>query len=92
MKKLYVVKLRVNRDWNRVRKFFLDTLQERAALINAILKAQGYGSELEQYTIRAELVRTEESSVSLATHNVLGSRVVIKSVKSKCYHAKAASN
>ena len=60
-------------------------------MINAIIKAQGYSSELEQYTIRAELERTEESSVLVATHNVLGVKVVIKNIPSEFYNRKEAS-
>ena len=59
--------------------------------IKAILEAQGYDSELEQYTIQAEIERTADSSIMLASHNLFGVKVVIKTVPSEIYHAKAAN-
>ena len=61
------------------------------AFINTILKAQGYGSQLEQYTIIAEIDRTADSRILIAKHNALGTKVVIKSIPSEIYHARAAS-
>ena len=55
---LYSVKLKVISDKRKVRKFFLRTPKERQAFINAILKAQGFNSQLEQYTIKQEIERT----------------------------------
>ena len=85
------MKLKVNKDKRKVRKFFLRTQQDRAALINAIVRAQGYNSQLEQYTIKADIERTQESSVMVAIHNALGTKVVIKAIPSELYHTKAAS-
>ena len=85
------MKLKVNKDKRKVRKFFLRTQQDRAALINAIVRAQGYNSQLEQYTIKADIERTQESRVMVAIHNALGTKVVIKAIPSELYHTKAAS-
>ena len=59
--------------------------------IKVILEAQGYNSELEQYTIEAEIERTSDGSVMLATHKLFGIKLVIKTVPSEIYHAKAAT-
>ena len=61
------------------------------AFINAFIKAQGYNSELEQYTMISEIERTAKSSVMIAMHKALGIKVVIKSVPSDLYHNNAAS-
>ena len=67
---------------------FLRTKKERATFISAILKAQGYNSQLEQYTIKAEIERTLESRVMYAKHNILGNKVVIKSIPAEYYHLR----
>ena len=49
MQLYYVSKIRMSSDNRLVRKIFLRTQEERTAFILAILKAQGFNSQLEQY-------------------------------------------
>ena len=46
-KRVFQVKLRVNSDRRQVRKYYLQTKEERAMFINAILNAQGLDTPLE---------------------------------------------
>ena len=59
--------------------------------MNAIIQAQGFANQLEQYTITSEIERSAESRVMIATHNALGVQVVIKAIPSELYHNKATS-
>ena len=77
------LKIKINSDRRKIHKIFLRTKQESVAYMNAILKAQGYGSPLEQYTITEEIERTSRSAVLAAKHNALGVKVVIKAVPSE---------
>ena len=56
---MFVVKLK--RQVKNTLKVYLKTKNQRAAFVNAILKAQGYNSELDQYTIGNLIERTNES-------------------------------
>ena len=67
-KKLFTVKLKVKSDKRKVRRIFLRTKKESEAFINAILKAQGYASQLMQYRIKGEIERTQQSAVMYAKH------------------------
>ena len=69
---------------------FFRSQEERAAFINAVLKAQGLNSQLDQYTIKSLIEETQESRVVCARHNTYGVKVVIKSIPAEYYHAKAA--
>ena len=82
-----MVKLKLISD--KVRKVFLRTEKERAAFINAIIRAQGYNTQLDQYTIKGVMKRTMESKVMYAKHNTLDYKVVIKSIPAKYYRVKA---
>ena len=86
--KVYTVKLKINKDKKKVRKIFLRSKRERTAFVSAIIKAQGYTSQLEQYRIKSELERNDESTIVVARHNALGCKVVIKAIPSELYHAK----
>ena len=83
-----MVKLKLISD--KVRKVFLRTEEERAAFISAIIRAQGYNTQLDQYTIKGVMKKTLESNVMYAKHNTLDYRVVIKSIPAKYYRVKAA--
>ena len=82
-----MVKLKLISD--KVRKVFLRTEEERAAFISAIIRAQGYNTQLDQYTIKGVMERTLESKVMYAKHNTLDYRVVIKSMPAEYYRRKA---
>ena len=84
-----MVKLKVISDKRKVRKVFLRTEKERAAFISAIIRAQGYNTQLDQYTIKGVMERTLESKVMYAKHNTLDYRVVIKSIPAEYYRVKA---
>ena len=84
------MKIKVNSESRKVRKVFFRSEEERAALISAVLKAQGLNSQLDQYTIKSEIEETQESRVVCAVHNIYGVKVVIKSIPAEYYHAKAA--
>ena len=73
-----------------MRKVFLSSQEKRTALINAILKAQGFDSQLLQYTIKTELQSNESGKVVIAQHNILGTKVVIKEVPADLYNSKTA--
>ena len=84
------MKIKVNSESRKVRKLFFRSQEERTAFINAVLKSQGLNSQLDQYTIKSEIEKTQESIVVCARHNVYGVKVVIKSIPAEYYHAKAA--
>ena len=84
------MKLKVKSDKRKVRRIFLRTKKESEAFINAILKAQGYASQLMQYRIKREIERTQQSAVMYAKHKLFGTKVVIKSVPSEQYHTRAS--
>ena len=84
------MKLKVKSDKRKVRRIFLRTKKESEAFINAILKAQGYASQLMQYRIKGEIERTQQSAVMYAKHKLFGTKVVIKSVPSEQYHTSAS--
>ena len=84
-----MVKLKGISDKRKVRKVFLRTEKERAAFISAIIRAQGYNTQLDQYTIKGVMERTLESKVMYAKHNTLDYRVVIKSMPAEYYRRKA---
>ena len=53
-------------DNRLVRKIFLRTQEERTAFILAILKAQGFNSQLEQYEELQVIEKTSKAKVVLA--------------------------
>ena len=76
------MKLKIHKDKKRVRKFYLRTQEDRTALVQAIIQAQGYASQLEQYTIEDVIDRSVESCVMTATHKALDTKYVIKAIPS----------
>ena len=48
------------------RRILLRTPDERTAFIRAILKAQGFASQLEQYEVLSEIERTSRTCVTIA--------------------------
>ena len=85
---MHYVKLKMNNDSKGVRKVYLNTLADRTAFINAILKAQGFNSPLEQYDIQTRIHETREGKVFFAKHKTLGFNVAIKSIAGELYHRK----
>ena len=85
------MKLKIHKDKKRVRKFYLRTQEDRTALVQAIIQAQGYASQLEQYTIEDVLDRSAESCVMKATHKALKKKFVIKAIPSQLYHSRSTS-
>ena len=61
---------------------------ERSAFICATLKAQGFNSKLEQYTVIKELYQSDQSKVMLAKHKILDLKVVIKFIPVQNYEKK----
>ena len=76
---LYLVKIRMSGNSGKVRRIFLSTQEESTAFIDAIIKAQGFNSQLEQYEVLREIERTSKTSVVIAKHKILKAKVVIKS-------------
>ena len=71
-----------------VRKIFLISLKERNAFIQAILEAQGFASQLEQYEVLSEIERSDKTCVVFAKHRILRVKVVIKSIPASDYEKK----
>ena len=65
-KTLYLVKIRISSNSGKVRRIFLSTQRERTAFIDAIIKAQGFNSQLDQYEVKREIERTSKTSVVIA--------------------------
>ena len=84
---LYLVKIRLANK--NIRKIFLRSPEERMAFIQAILEAQGFASQLEQYEVLIEIERSGETCVVIARHRILGAKVVIKSLPASDYKKKA---
>ena len=72
----------------RVRKILLRNPNDKIAFIRAILEAQGFASQLEQYEILSEIERSGETVVVIAKHRILRAKVVIKSLPASDYEMK----
>ena len=74
------------------RMVFLESRKQRAEVLSAILTAQGYPSQLEQYEVEYEIEEGSSNPVAIGFHKGTGTRVAIKATDSKKYQRLAQEN
>ena len=90
---LSVYPIKIVYKTSKSRTLFVTEELQRQQIIKAILNAQGFRDQIDQYEIEADIGGEQScNQVSLATHKVTGQRVAIKVVNNSQYERLAEEN
>jgi len=88
---LWAVKLQLH-SISKTQTLYCESEQQRKLLIQAILRAQGYADQLEQYNILSAVDQSNLNPVCFGRHRLSGIPVAIKAVSEALYKRLSLEN